>query len=161
MKPENKALVLMTLGVATVIVAGGIGILSQPRLEFGPSNFPSTLPIAAGAVIHFWPLQPNQEGTFVVTFDVAYPSGHFVGRWFADHGGAVYILPANNTMLIPHHHYCDVPWSGSADISFVAGQYVMQFYGPRWDNITVEDTIQVEYPGGAMGTGLGFFASPC
>ena len=154
MKPENKALALMTVAIAAVVIAGAVGIDFLPPAAYGPSNFPTSLPLLAGSLLHFWPLQPNQEGTFVVPFDVAYPSGRFMGRWYADHGGWLSICETNSTclLLMPHVRYCDVPWNGSMDVTLVAGSYVMQFYGPRWDNITIEESMRVAYPGNGVGT---------
>lgn len=163
MESGKRVPALIAIAVAAVAVAAAVGVYFLPPAVYGPSHYPTALPIPAGAVIHFWPLETNQEGTFVVPFDVPQPSGRFVGRWYADHGGALSICQTNSTCLIlmPHTAYCRVPWNGSVEVTLQPGAYRLQVYGPRWDNITVQETIQVVPSGASTGTNGILVWSPC
>lgn len=154
MKPENRALLAVVVAVIVLIsVVGAVIFLTA---------LPTRLPIPAGTVVR---LTPYSDSSFTVRFTVAEPSGRLVGRWFADRGGVVTIHWANRSdpyrgAMLP----CIIlgrPWHGTANVSLVAGDYIMEFSWFLWDNITVEQSIQLVYPGEAPSTNQTLIASLC
>jgi len=140
MKPKTRTLLI----VVCVAVALAVTLASIYYFANSPSS-PTSLPIPAGTVIRG---TPSTHAPIAVRFSVAEPSGRFVGRWFADHGGAIHIHWANTTGTpVGGPPTCGASWYGAANVSLAPGDYVMEFSWYLGSNLTVDQTIQVLYPG--------------
>ncbi len=140
MEAENRALAAVLMVALIVVAIGGAVII------FAAS--PTGLPLRAGTVIRLRPSGDNE--TYLVPFSLSQP-GRLTGAWSAEHGASVWIGWANANRSAPPLP-CFGPGNGTVNQTFVPGHYLMVVNGFGYDNVTVTQTIQIDYPGSSHAT---------
>jgi hypothetical protein len=148
MEPENKALALVVLGVAVVLVIGAVGV----HYFATPLILPSSLPIPAGTVF-----SGNATETWTAHFNVSVFGSRVVGTWTAFDGiGFPYLVVVNGTVAKPSgvFYSCALAryWSqsnGTVDTPVGLGAHTI-YWAPCFgaSRIVVTERIQ------AVGVGL-------
>ncbi len=139
MRPENRALLVISTAVVVVVAVCGAFIMwvGAP----GVLPIPGGLLVPSGTVI-------RQSG-FNVTFTISGGSGRIVGAWSADWGGMVTMCPVRSECRLnfPRCPPANITWDMSVDASFVSGPWIMAFYPSGGGAFVITQTLRVVSPG--------------